>query len=97
MQDNAGFCGNCGNMLTQPDEAAISSGNPGAGLGMKYKIIIGAVLTVLLVTGGFWGWNTYGTEARVQAKIELAVKYLSENKSEEAILAYNEAIRSAPR
>ncbi|OPY55836.1 MAG: tetratricopeptide repeat protein [Pelotomaculum sp. PtaU1.Bin035] len=95
--DNAGLCGNCGNTKTQPEAAAGSPGSRSAGLGMKYKIIIGSVLAVLLVLGGFWSLNTYGTEARVQAKLELAVKYLSENKYEEAILAFNEAIRIDPR
>lgn len=67
---------------------------PGTG---KTKIIIGSILTVVLIMGGFWGWNSFGTEARMQAKLDLAVKYLSENDYEKAILAFNDAIKIDPK
>ncbi|MEQ8174783.1 MAG: tetratricopeptide repeat protein [Syntrophomonadaceae bacterium] len=67
------------------------------GIGKKTKVIIGSILAVVLILGGFWGWNSFGTEARVQAKLELAVKYLSENDYEKAILAFNDAIKIAPK
>lgn len=66
-------------------------------IGNKTKIIIGALLAIVLVAGGFWGWLGYSSEARVQAKLELAIKYLSENDYEKAILEFNEAIKIDPR
>lgn len=66
-------------------------------LGKKTKIIIGALLAIALAAGGFWGWLGYSSEARVQAKLQLAIKYLSENDYEKAILEFNEAIKIDPR
>ncbi|MEN6460224.1 MAG: tetratricopeptide repeat protein [Syntrophomonas sp.] len=66
-------------------------------MGNKAKIIIGALLAIVLAAGGFWGWLGYSSEARVQAKLELAIKYLSENDYEKAILEFNEAIKIDPR
>ncbi|MEQ8174789.1 MAG: tetratricopeptide repeat protein [Syntrophomonadaceae bacterium] len=63
---------------------------PGSG---KKKVIIGAILAIVLAVGGFFGWKNLGTEARVEKKLDLAVKYLSENNYEQAILAFNEAIK----
>ncbi|MEN6391169.1 MAG: ankyrin repeat domain-containing protein [Syntrophomonas sp.] len=74
---------------------AASVKKPGGGLRMK--IVWGSLLAIMLVAGGFWGWNTFGTEARVQAKLDLAVKYLSENDYEKAILAFNDAIKIDPK
>jgi Tfp pilus assembly protein PilF len=54
-------------------------------------------LAIVLAAGGFWGWLGYSSEARVQAKLELAIKYLSENDYEKAILEFNEAIKIDPR
>ncbi|MEN6391303.1 MAG: tetratricopeptide repeat protein [Syntrophomonas sp.] len=68
-----------------------------SGTGKKTKIIIGSIVAVVLVLGGFWGWNSFGTEARMQAKLDLAVKYLSENDYEKAILAFNDAIKIDPK
>lgn len=65
--------------------------------GKKAQIIIGALLAIVLAAGGFWGWLGYSSEARVQAKLELAIKHLSENDYEKAILEFNEAIKIDPR
>ncbi|MEQ8174777.1 MAG: tetratricopeptide repeat protein [Syntrophomonadaceae bacterium] len=67
------------------------------GLRKKYKILIGVVLALLMAVGGFWGWQNYGTEARAQGKLDLGIKYLSENDYEKAILAFNEAIKIEPK
>lgn len=64
---------------------------------MKTKILIGAILAIVLAAGGLWGWNTYGTEAQVEKKLDLAVKYLSDNNYEQAILAFNDVIRIDPK
>ncbi|MEN6389295.1 MAG: tetratricopeptide repeat protein [Syntrophomonas sp.] len=68
--------------------------NPRSG---KTRMIIGSILAVVLILGGFWGWKSFGTEARTQAKLDLAVKYLSENDYEKAILAFNDAIMIDPK
>ncbi|MEA4924007.1 MAG: tetratricopeptide repeat protein [Syntrophomonadaceae bacterium] len=69
-----------------------------AGMGLKAKLAAGFILVLLFVSGSFWGWQNYGsTEARVNAKLELAIKYLNENDYEKAILAFNEAIQIDPR
>lgn len=65
-------------------------GSPG---GRKRLVIIGSVIALLLVTGGLWGWWIHGAESRVQVKLDLAVKYLSENKFDEAVLTYREVIK----
>jgi len=49
------------------------------------------------VASGLWGYNSFGGEAKAESKLELAVKYLSENNYDQAILAYNEAIKIAPK
>ncbi|MEQ8174779.1 MAG: tetratricopeptide repeat protein [Syntrophomonadaceae bacterium] len=54
-------------------------------------------LVLLFTAGGAWGWWKLGTEARAQAKLDLAVKYLSENNYEQAILAFNDAIKIDPK
>lgn len=66
-------------------------------LGLKWKIIISSVLAIFMVAGGIWGWWNMSTESRVQAKLDLAVKYLSENNYEKAVLAYNDAIKIEPK
>jgi len=99
LQDNAKFCLSCGSVATEPRGAiagpytggVIHNQKPGSGT--KLKIIICTLLAVILVTGSFWGWKSFGTEAQVQSKLDLAVKYLSENKYDEAILAYQEVIK----
>lgn len=65
--------------------------------GLKAKIIIGALLAIVLAAGSVWGWQNFGTEARVQKKLDLAVKYLSENDYEKAVLAFNDAIAIEPK
>ncbi|MEQ8174773.1 MAG: ankyrin repeat domain-containing protein [Syntrophomonadaceae bacterium] len=65
--------------------------------GVKFKILFGSILVLILVAGGFWGWKYYGTEARVQAKLDLGIKYLSENDYEKAILAFDDAIKINPK
>jgi|GEM_PF-2069166 Cytochrome c biogenesis factor len=86
------------NALESPNEtsaaAPILTKPPGIG---KNKVIVGSILAVVLILGGFWGWNSFGTEARMQAKLDLAVKYLSENDYEKAILAFNDAIKIDPQ
>lgn len=54
-------------------------------------------LVLLFTAGGAWGWWKLGTEARAQAKLDLGVKYLSENNYEKAILAFNDAIKIDPK
>ncbi|MDD3889628.1 MAG: tetratricopeptide repeat protein [Syntrophomonadaceae bacterium] len=101
MQDNTRFCINCENAFLQTKDremrhnVEVSYKKPGTG--MKFKIIIGALLVVILVTGSIWGWKSYGSEAQVESKLDLAVKYLSENKYEEAVLAFNEVIEIDPK
>jgi len=65
--------------------------------GLQTKILISSLLAIVLVVGGVWGWQNYGTEARVQKKLDLAVKYLSENDYEKAVLAFNDAITIDPK
>jgi len=56
-------------------------------------ILIG-LLAIILAAGGWWGWNSFGSsEARVEKKLDLAIKYISENNFEQAVLAYNEVIK----
>lgn len=111
LQDDARFCGGCGSgvevISVSKNEATF--GSPPLSLdapptpvptpksGSKTKIIIGLILALLIVAGGFWGWQNFGTEARMQAKLDLAVKYLSENDYEKAILAFNDAIKIDPK
>ncbi|MEN6391163.1 MAG: DUF5050 domain-containing protein [Syntrophomonas sp.] len=83
------------NWMKVSNELALSS--PPKAKGIKFKVLFGAVLALILMGGGFWGWHNYGTEARVQAKLDLAVKYLSENDYEKAILAFNDAIKIDPK
>ncbi|MEW6573233.1 MAG: tetratricopeptide repeat protein [Bacillota bacterium] len=53
-------------------------------------IIMAAVIAVFAAGCG-------GTQARAKKELELAVKYLSEGKFEEAVLAYNEVIKIDPK
>ncbi|MGE5458873.1 MAG: tetratricopeptide repeat protein, partial [Methanobacterium sp.] len=78
------------------EQSAISFQTNTAGTaksGKGKKIILIVILTILLLGGGVWGWQRFGTEAGAQKQLDLAVKYISENDFEKAILAYNEAIR----
>ncbi|MGE5458954.1 MAG: carboxypeptidase regulatory-like domain-containing protein, partial [Methanobacterium sp.] len=79
-----------------PIEVPIETAPKGR-LGLTGKIIIASVLSLLMIGGGFWGWWNMNTESRVQSKLNLAVKYLSENNYEKAILAYNDAIKIEPK
>ncbi|MEN6389291.1 MAG: tetratricopeptide repeat protein [Syntrophomonas sp.] len=106
LQDDARFCGGCGSggdvisanankatFGTSPLSVdALLTPVPTPKSAARTKIILGSILAILIVVGGFWGWNTLGTEARVQAKLDLAVKYLSENDYDKAILTFNDAI-----
>lgn len=84
--------------INTPDQG-INAGNGDIknAFGIGKKVIIGALVTLFILAGGFWGWQNLGTEARTQAKLDLAVKYVSENNFEKAILAYNEAINIDPK
>lgn len=98
VQDEARFCGSCGYQAAQTELGVqVTAVNQPSGSGMKFKFIIGAILAVVLLTGGFLGWNNFSSQAQVEKKLELAVKYLNENNYEEAILAYNEAIKIDPK
>lgn len=97
MQDNAGFCSNCGGTMLQPETVRVTVGSQNGGLGIKFKLIAGTVLAILLIAGGYLGWNSFNSQARFEKKLELAVKYLSENKYDEAILTYNDAIKIDPK
>lgn len=107
LSDEACFCNLCGAAVTKAEDQQaasrdifkgqafpISSGiaQEGKENGTGKKIIIG-LLALLMVAGGLWGWCIRGAGGGVQAKLDLAVKYLSENKYKEAILAYNDAIK----
>lgn len=67
------------------------------GLGTIGKVAIASVLSLFIIGGGLWGWWNMNTESRVQSKLNLAVKYLSENDYEKAVLAYNDVIKIEPR
>ncbi len=65
--------------------------------GSNNKILIfSCILAVIILVTSLWGWQNYGTEARVQKKLDIAVKYLSQSDYEKAILAFNEAIQIDP-
>ncbi|MEN6389986.1 MAG: tetratricopeptide repeat protein [Syntrophomonas sp.] len=56
----------------------------------KILIITGLIAIVILAVGaGLW---SRGAADRAQEKLDLAVKYISENDFEKAVLAYNDAI-----
>lgn len=112
LEDDDQFCTGCGSKVGAVNAIdsgkSIVPGNPVSASNapvapaktnrkVKIKIIIGAFLAILIVAGGFWGWNTLGTEARIQGKLDLAVKYLSENDYEKAILAFNDAVQIDPQ
>ncbi|MEN6391165.1 MAG: tetratricopeptide repeat protein [Syntrophomonas sp.] len=75
----------------------MSALNPPKAKAIRFRVLIGAALALLLAAGGFWGWQNYGTEARAQAKLDLGIKYLSDNDYEKALLAFNEAIKIDPK
>lgn len=58
-------------------------------------IIVG--LVIVLIAGIYAGLWSRGTADRAQEKLELAVKYISENDLENAVLAYNAAIDIDPK
>lgn len=57
------------------------------------KIGIIAFLTLVFAIGIGMGFWSRGSADRAQEKLDLAVKYISENDFENAILAYNDAIK----
>jgi len=99
LENDAKFCVNCGSAAALAGGSlgggSIPNQNPGSG--KKIRIIIGALLAVILVASGIWGWKSFGTEAQVQSKLDLAVKYLSDNNYEQAVLAFNEVIKIDPK
>ncbi|MEQ8174787.1 MAG: tetratricopeptide repeat protein [Syntrophomonadaceae bacterium] len=60
-------------------------------MSFKTKLLIGLIMAALLISLGVW--RNMGPEANVQDKLDLAIKYLSENDYEKAILTYQEAIK----
>ncbi|MEA4924004.1 MAG: tetratricopeptide repeat protein [Syntrophomonadaceae bacterium] len=99
LQDEVKFCVNCGTevALFPGSQGLGSKPNRNPGAGGRFTIIAGVILAVILVTGGFWGWKSYGTEAQVQRKLDLAVNYLSDNNYDQAILAFNDVIKIDPK
>ncbi|MEN6388970.1 MAG: DUF5050 domain-containing protein [Syntrophomonas sp.] len=101
-QDYANFCTACGSSMNQPAEAALEhfaahdtyGSKPDSGV--KFKIIIGALAAIVLITGGIWGWLNYGTGARAQKQLDLAVQYLCENDYANAVQTLNAVIKSEP-
>lgn len=94
------FCVRCGATVMEPADKAegVEATRRGSKKHFSTKTIIVSILVIIIATGGFWGWKSYGnTEARTQKQLELAVKYISENNYEQAILAYNEAIKIDPK
>lgn len=86
--------------VAAPIEPPLSSSpkGKGPGGGKKVKIIIASILAlVLLAAGGLWGWQNFGAEARTKSKLDLGIKYLSENDYEKAVLAFDEAIKIDPK
>ncbi|MEN6391642.1 MAG: tetratricopeptide repeat protein [Syntrophomonas sp.] len=61
----------------------------------KVAIIAGLVIILILGAGAFW--RSQSSADRTQEKLDLAVKYVSENNFEEAVLAYNDAIKIDPK
>ncbi|MFX4261528.1 tetratricopeptide repeat protein [Pelotomaculum propionicicum] len=58
------------------------------------RISVFYVLAMLVALAAlFTGCNWFNASAKVEKQLELGVKYLSENKFEEAVLAYQEAIK----
>jgi len=97
------FCDRCGAAsVNAEDSRSVTTNAANSSRGTKKQIgsktIISALLAIVFVVGGFWGWKSYGsTEVRTQKNLDLAVKYVSENDFEKAILAYNEAIKIDPK
>lgn len=60
---------------------------------MKKKVIILIGLVLVLTVGGVWSWRIRASEARVQEKLDQAVKYLSNNNYEQAVLEFNDVIK----
>ncbi|MGE5458826.1 MAG: tetratricopeptide repeat protein, partial [Methanobacterium sp.] len=63
---------------------------------MHKKAAIIAVLVLVFAGAGFFWWSQ-GSAGRAQEKMDLAVKYISQNNFEKAILSYNEAIKIDPK
>ncbi|MEQ8174801.1 MAG: tetratricopeptide repeat protein [Syntrophomonadaceae bacterium] len=61
----------------------------------KISIITGLIVVFILAIGaGLW---SRGSADRAQEKLDLGVKYISENDFDKAILAYNDAIKIDPK
>lgn len=61
----------------------------------KVAIFSSVIVVIAIAIVAIW-WNP-GPAERSQEKLDLAVKYLNENKYEQAILAYNDAIKIDPK
>lgn len=74
----ATFCGACGSMTTQQGEGIQKpTGSVGSPIqiprrGMKFKIIVGTLIAVILVAGGFWGWKNYGANSHGKPSVNIA-------------------------
>lgn len=86
LRDDVKYCITCGSVV-QPGKAvqgadanlSVPIKNPEAG--MKFKVIIGALLAIILITSGIWGWKSFGTTtAWDQSKLELGKADISDNK-----------------
>jgi len=85
---DAKFCVVCGSMITQLGEGiqepggSVGSPSQNPGKGMKFKIIIGALIAVILVAGGIWGWGIVaqkGVHLVFQAESDKEGKTISNN------------------
>lgn len=63
---------------------------------LKKSYFIESIVVILLLIF-LAGCNQKGASANVNEKLELAVKYLTQNKFEEAVLAYQEIIKIDPK
>ncbi len=103
IPDDEAFCANCisetndnGKVEDLNSRIPVRASAPKTNKANK-NIIIASFLAVLLLAGSFFGWRSYTSEARAQEKLELAIKYLSENDFDKAILAFNDAIEINPK
>lgn len=90
---DAKFCGVCGSMITQLGEeiqepgGSVGSPSQNPGKGMRFKIIIGTLIAVILVAGGIWGWGIVaqkGVHLVFQAESDKEGKTITNNDMDKA-------------